>query len=266
MFMVNKAYLLGLALVMAHQPISIAAEWSDTEVSVLKGKKYHDNSNGVDIEKTIITLQHASGYKYGRNFFFVDALKSDGADNKYGELYGEFYHTLSYSKVFKQDWSHNFIKDIGLTGGINYGAKNSAFGPNPEVYLAGVTIDLNIPEFFFLNIDVLAYVDNSTFSGFGAGRSCGTNATTYQVTPVWKLPFTFGSHKFSFEGFLDVIGKHGTCAQQILTQPQIRWDIGNYFGQSDTIYLGIEYQYWKNKYGIDGREESLPQALITWKL
>jgi nucleoside-specific outer membrane channel protein Tsx len=245
---------------------SQAADWSDTEVSILKGSKYHDNGNGSDIKKTIVTLQHASGYKYGRNFFFVDSLKSDRTDHHYGEIYGEYYHTLSYSKIAKADWSENFIKDVGLSGGINYGAKNSPYGSNPTVYLLGTTFDLKIPGFNFFHLNFFAYNDNSTHSGFGGGKNCGQVATTYQVTPTWNLPFSIGNAKFSFEGFMDIIGKHGSCEQQILTQPQLRWDIGNYFGQAGTVFIGIEYQYWKNKYGLKNHDDNMPQAMFTWKL
>jgi nucleoside-specific outer membrane channel protein Tsx len=243
-----------------------AADWSDTEISVLHGTKYHDNGNDIDIGKTIITLQHASGYKYGRNFFFVDMLKSNSADNKLGEVYGEYYHTLSVTKLGGMDWSKNVVKDVGITGGLNYGSKNGDFGSNPKILLLGPTIDLNVPGFNFFNIDILAYKDTGTFSGFGGGRLCGDSNVTYQVTPAWSMPFSIGSAKFSFEGFVDFIGKHGTCARQILTQPQIRWDVGNHFGKPSTVFLGLEYQYWNNKFGIDGRKESLPQVMLNWKL
>lgn len=243
-----------------------AADWADNEIQYLYGSKFHDVSNDVDTAKSIITLQHASGYKYGRNFFFVDMLKSDSTDGRYGEIYGEYYHTLSISKLQGQDWSKNFLKDVGVTAGINYGSKNSTFGPNPQVYLLGPTFDLNVPGFAFFNVDVLAYSDHGTYSGFGGGKLCGDSGTTYQVTPAWLLPFSIGSAKFSFTGFMDIIGSHGTCARQILTQPQLRWDVGNHFGKPDTVFLGFEYQYWKNKVGIDGRNESHPQFLLVWKL
>lgn len=256
-------FFLSLALASFTLP---AADWSETEVQILKGSGYHDQGNSKDISKTIVTLQHASSHKYGNNFFFVDSLKSQYGDQDYGEVYGEFYSTLSYGKITQTDLSSNFVKDYGLTGGINYGAKNSAFGPNPQVYLVGPSFEFNVPGFIYFNLNTLAYVDNSQYSGFGGGYSCGQNSTTYQFTPSWSLPFSTGKHLFSFQGFVDFIGKHGTCADQIIAQPQLRLDIGNYFGKSDTVYIGIEYQYWKNKFGVKGNVDHVPQALFTWKL
>ncbi|MEO7940497.1 MAG: hypothetical protein ABIR55_17850, partial [Burkholderiaceae bacterium] len=200
-----------------------------------------------------------------RNFFFVDMSKSDQKDNGYAEIYGEYYHTLSVSKLASKDWSKDFVRDIGVTTGINYGTKNSAFGPNPKVLLVGPTFDLNIPGFAFFNVDVLAYVDQGTFSGFGGGALCGSRKTTYQITPAWKLPFNIGGAKFIFDGFLDLIGAHGSCERQVLAQPQLKWDVGHHAGRPDTVYLGIEYQYWHNKFGTKGQNESFPQLLLTWK-
>lgn len=245
---------------------ALAADWSDTEISYLRGTQFRDNGNDAEFGKSIITIQHASGYRYGRNFFFIDLIKSDAGDNKAAEIYGEYYHTLSLSKLGAFDLSGNAIKDIGITAGLNYGSKNSEFGPNPKVLLLGPTFDLNLPGFAFFNVDVLAYHDAGSFSGFGGGQLCGSTKTTFQITPAWKLPFSIGSAKFSFEGFLDEIGDHGTCKNQVLAQPQLRWDVGNHFGKPDSVYLGFEYQYWHNKFGIKGRNESFPQLLLTFKL
>lgn len=244
-----------------------AADWSDTELHFLHGRRFRDVSNDVDTKKNILTLQHASGYKFGRNFFFVDLIRSDSTDERSAEVYAEYYHTLSISKVGGFAWPKMpLLRDVGLTAALNYGAKNSTFGPNPKILLLGPTLDLAVPGFAFFNVDVLAYRDSGTFSGFGGGRLCGEIDTTYQITPAWKLPFRLGPAKFSFEGFLDLIGSHGTCHRQVLTQPQLRWDVGNHFGRADTVFLGFEYQYWRNKFGIEGRKESFPQLVLAWKL
>lgn len=243
-----------------------AAIWSDTEIAYLRGTKFNDNGafGGPKFAKDIITLQHASGYSLGTNFFFVDFVKSDSKDNNYGEVYGEYYHALSLTKIHGVDWSKNFLKDVSLTTGINFGAKNSAFGANPRVFLIGPTLSLAVPGAAFFNVDLLAYVDRGTFSGFGGGALCGARKTTWQITPAWKFPFTLGTAKFSFEGFLDVIGKHGTCERQLLTAPQLRWDVGSQMGKPGTVFLGMEYQYWNRKFGAK-QTESLPQLLLGVK-
>jgi hypothetical protein len=254
------------ALAVASSPVA-ALDWSDTEIQLLRGTGFHDNGNDTNIAKTLVTLQHANGYQYGRNFFFVDAYRSNSSDENSIEVYGEYYHTLSFGKTFGLSPSPDSpIKDWGLTAGINYGRKNSTFSPNAKVLLLGPTVDFNVPGFAFFNVDVLAYHDSGTFSGFGGGYLCGEISTTYQVTPAWKRPFSIGSESFSFEGFVDFIGAHGTCARQVLTQPQLRWDVGRHFTQANRVWLGFEYQYWRNKFGIEGRRDNLMQLLLVFKL
>lgn len=246
---------------------SIAADWSDTEVQLLHGTKYHDNGNDTDITKTLVTIQHVSGHEYGRNFFFVDTYKSDSKDANSTEIYGEFYSTLSLGKTAGFSTAPgSLIKDLGLTAGINYGTKNSTLRPNPKVLMLGPTIDLNIPGFTFFNVDILAYRDSGSFNGNGGGKLCGETATSYQITPAWKMPFTLGSESFSFEGFVDFIGSHGTCATQVLAQPQLRWDVGRHFTKPNRVHLGFEYQYWNNKFGIQDRKDNLFQLMMVFKL
>lgn len=254
------AGLLGAACTMS-AATSQAATWSDTEVQVLWGDKFTEPFNPNDVTKTIVTLQHASGWDYGRNFFFVDFLNADDAGGNTGEVYGEWYSTFSLGKIFKKDLKFSIIKDVGITGGLNYGA-TSGSGPtaNPEVYTYGITLDFDIPKFAFFNVDFQVYSDHGKF---GAGSN-GCNEDTYQITPSWKLPFEIGPTKWTFEGFADFIGSHGACASQILTQPQIRMDVGDLFGRANSFFVGIEYQYWDNKYGF-GIKDDFPQLLTVWK-
>jgi nucleoside-specific outer membrane channel protein Tsx len=246
--------------------VSAQAEvWSDTEVQYLHGSKYREPFNPNDVTKDILTLQHAGGFAYGRNFFFVDFLKSNDKDNNAGEIYGEWYTSFSLSKLSGTKMEGGPLRDVNLTFGINYGAKNT--GPNPRVFLPGVTVDLNVPGFAFFNVDLLAYIDNGNFKPNAATNvaNCGGHKTSYQITPAWKLPFSIGASKWSFEGFLDYIGSRGTCKTEVLTQPQLRLDVGNFWGKPETVFAGIEYQYWNNKFGVKDLKEHHPQLLLVWK-
>jgi nucleoside-specific outer membrane channel protein Tsx len=241
---------------------ALAADWRNTELHVLHGDAYREPYNPNDVSKSIVTLQQVAGYQQGRYFFFVDVLQSNSHDVHATEVYGEAYGSLSLSKLTGIPLQNRWLRDINLTVGLNYGHKSYPdYRVNPRVILAGVTVDFNLPAFSYLNLDILAYADRGRFDG----RDNGCHAETYQLTPVWKLPFSLGAAKFSFEGFADVIGKHGDCERQILAQPQLRWDVGHHFDTSDKLYLGVEYQYWHNKFGIEGLRESHPQVLMVWK-
>ena len=51
----------------------------------------------------------------------------------------------------------------------------------------------------------------------------------------------------------------------ILAQPQFRLDLGKALaGAAGRLFIGLEYQYWRNKLGTDN-DESLPQFLLVWR-
>lgn len=260
-----------------------SAEWSETEVLYNHGTRFREPFNpfnpgdgkigavnSTDVTKSYITLQHASGHKLGRNFFFVDFIKSEDNDpiggGSHGEVYGEWYTSLSLSKASGTKMEWGIIRDLNLTGGINFGAKSN--GANPRVLLLGPTVDFNIPGFIFFNVDVLAYKDTSRFAG-----APSVDKTTWQITPAWLAKFNIGQTKWAFTGHIDWIGKRclvgaGGCtgrAMETLAQPEIRLDVGNFFGKPDTIYVGMKYNYWRNKFGFDGVNENNPQFQLDWK-
>ena len=263
----GKAARLALALAsgLIMSTTAQAADWSVTEFQFLYGTEFQEPFNPNNVTKSIVTLQNASGFKYGRTFFFVDFLKSDQQGDSAGEVYGEFYPTFSLSKITGQKISAGIIKDVGVTLGLNYGAQN--VGANPRVFLPGITVDFDVPGFAFFNVDFLAFIDHGNFkpNAETTVASCGGYKTTYQITPAWLAPFEIGGQKFEFRGFWDFIGSHGTCNAQNLTQTQLMWDLGANFGAPSTIFVGLEYQYWHNKFGFQGVQDNLPQALFVWR-
>ena len=68
------------ALLLVASVASQAADWSDTSLGYRFGNKYAEPFNTSDIKKNIFNLTHASGYKYGSNFFNVDLLMSNEKD------------------------------------------------------------------------------------------------------------------------------------------------------------------------------------------
>ena len=270
------------AVFAALAPAAQAADWSDTEIMLNTGSKFREPFNpfaakdpakpwlnDTNVSKDYLTLQHASGHKLGRNFFFVDIInsrKNDPTGGSFGEIYSEGYSSLSLSKMTGTKLEFGPIADINLTGGYNFGAKSN--GANPRVLLYGATVDFKVPGFIFFNVDVLAYDDKGRFDGQRT-----TKDTTYQIAPAWLSKFSLGPTNWVFTGHVDFIGKRcpavGSCdgrASEILAQPELRVDVGQFAGKKDTIYLGVKYNYWRNKFGYDGLNESNPQLQLNWKL
>ncbi len=231
-------------------------DWSSNEIQYLHGDGYQMPKNSSDISRSIITLSHADGWALGRNFFFMDTLISDQGEPSQVNIYGELYSYLSFSKMTGTNLSYGLFKDLSLTGGVNIGENLDASYSGTRVILYGVTVDFNLPGFKLFNVDFLRH---DILDPVSTGSS-------WQITPVWNFPFTLAGTHWSLEGFIDFIGEKGpNYVDNILAQPQIRLDVGDFWGFSKKIYFGIEYQYWHNKYGIKGLDESLPQALLVWK-
>ena len=97
-----------------------AADWSDTSLGIRGGSKYAEPFNGKDITKTIVNLNHASGYKYGSNFFNADFLLSDkidpagkGSTNGAQEVYVVYRHTLDLEKVTGTAFKFGPVRGLG---------------------------------------------------------------------------------------------------------------------------------------------------------
>ncbi|OAI22877.1 MULTISPECIES: outer membrane protein OmpK [Methylomonas] len=239
-------------------PAASAAEWLDwstSEIQYLHGPTYSEPFNANDIARSIVTVTHTHGWRYGRNFFFMDTLFTESGQPAQVNLYGEAYSTLSFGKISGLDLSFGIVKDVGATAGINLGENVNSPRSGYRTWLYGISVDFDLPDFEYFNVDFLRQrVTEPADIG-----------TSWQITPVWKLPFEIAGTKWSFEGFADFIGRNQTAAHQALAQPQLRLDLGDLWGAGNHLFIGIEYQYWHNKYGIKGLHESLPQALVVWK-
>ena len=231
-------------------------QWSNSEIQYLHGSNFQEPGNPENVAQSVITVTHADGWTYGRNFFFMDTLFTEDGQPSQINLYGEVYSTFSLGKISQQDLSFGIFKDFGITGGVNLGERMDSDQSGFRAWLYGVTVDFDLPGFDYFNVDFLRQRVTET-------EDMGTS---WQFTPVWKLPFQIlGSH-WSLEGFADIITqKEHHAASQILAQPQLRLDIGDFFNNSEHLYLGIEYQFWYHKYGIKGLNDHVPQVLVVWR-
>ena len=232
---------IALILVLAMAGSALAAQWSSTSMSFLKGSGYDVTSSE---DATIMTLEHASGWEYGDNFLFIDFFQPFDVDTS---IYGEWHPRVSFGKLTDKKLAFGPVTDVLLAGEIN-------LGYHKRVYLYGVGLNLNIPKFDFFALNIFLR-DDMDFEG----------ESTFQISPSWRIPFHIGKARFECGGFLDYSGAEGEGREaQLLFVPQVLLDVGNFKGAPKRIYAGIEYQYWQNKYGLDGREDNLVQAMVKW--
>lgn len=240
---INRAILLlcwqGMVM-----PTANAVDWTASNIQLLYGNDFEFG----DDERTTVTVEHAHGWRHGTNFFFVDLADR----NDIGvEIYAEVYSYLSMNKVTGLDWSAGPVKDISLMAGLNI--SNKPEQDNFKAYLLGFSLDLSNSLFDYLQLDIAAYKDDSVSNKYGM-----------QITPVWSLPFQIASTKFKFRGFTDFRtgNTNATGTFHILAQPQLLLDVGDLFGwKSDKVFVGTEYSYWHNKFGVRGIDESVVQAM-----
>lgn len=70
---------------------------------------------------------------------------------------------------------------------------------------------------------------------------------------------------FLIEGFADFAGGEGTAVANQLIVPRFLLDVGDLAGiEENTLFMGVEWQYWRNKFGVAGVTESVPQLQIKW--
>ncbi len=212
----------------------------------------------------ILTFQHASSWSLGDSFFFIDLLDDSVADGFNDiEFYGEWYPTLSVGRLADQTIGGGPLRDIAFIGGINVDGDANVFK-----WLPGARFSWDVPGFVFFNTDVTAFIDAS--KGTNNGGAPRTD-DSFMVDVSWGAAFDLGSQSFWFTGHMEYIG--GTTNEfgdpqdgWILAQPQLGWDIGKTLtGSANQLFLGVEYQYWRNKLGTKNHD-NVPQLWVMWRL
>lgn len=218
-------------------------QWSAHNVQLLRG---YDYKLSAEEQQTIVTLEHASGWSFGDLFAFTDLTYPDGGDSDY---YLEISPRLSLGKITGADLSFGPIKDVLISTTLEKGRELK-----PR-YLYGGAVDLDLPGFRFFSAN--AYVRDDV----------ALDGRTWQVTLAWQRPFTVGGVNFMAEGFSDFSGHEDTSHPNQLIVPRLLVDVGDLSGwKSDTLWAGIEYQYWHNKYGVNGVTESVSQMQVKLNL
>ena len=89
-----------------------AAEWSNTEFQIQYGTlDTPEFAGGGRKDTLILTFQHASGWKYGENYFFFDVLNAEGDGFNDSDIYGEWYPYLSFGKMSGKKVGFGIVKD-----------------------------------------------------------------------------------------------------------------------------------------------------------
>lgn len=219
-----------------------ATLWNETNIQVLWGGQFKDPFANTQRTQSTMTVEHANAWKYGDTFLFFDVTDSEKDDTA---IYGELSPRLSLGKISGRDLSAPLVKDVLVAGTVE-------MGQGFRHYLYGMGLSLNLPGFNFADLNV--YVRNDPKE----------SGSTYQVTPCWQLPFTVGKADMIFEGFTDIAGGEGDLSFNIDAQPRLLLDLGKFWDAPKSVYVGTEFIYWHNKFGVKGVNEYAPQAMVKF--
>ena len=217
----NKLMVLSL---LSGCSLSVQAEvlWQDFSASYLHGKHYRVDGP----EKDVLTIEHVAGTSWGDSFFFLDHMRAAGDTSNYAE----WSPRISVGKLSGSSLTFGPVKDVLFTSTIEM----SSLQTN---YLYGVATDLTVPGFNYLNLNFYR-------------RNNDGLADNWQLTATWALPFTLGSQQFLYDGFMDWSSASADQSASMNLTSQLKWALHPVFGWKNKLYVGIEYVYWRNKYGI----------------
>lgn len=218
--------------------------WHNESLSYLWGKDYKVNPP----TQQTVTLESASAWTWGDIWFFVDNTRYNGKkDSQNGQYsyYGEFSPRLSFGKITGTDLSFGPVKDVLLASTYEFGEGDV------ESYLLGPGFDLALPGFDYFQLNFYYRKPDGNRVPSGA----------WQITPAWAITIPVGNSDILFDGFMDwvVNNKDASSSERgqsdyhanLHFNPQIKYDLGKAMGyEAKHLYVGVEYDYWSDKYGI----------------
>lgn len=240
--------------------------WSDFSVTGLYGQNYlepgeHFGGYEGQANQTTITLETAGGWAKGDWFAFQDFIYyNDGSSDDNFANYGEYGARFSASKMFDSKVGFGPLTDVSLALQFEQGSAAASS------FLYGVGTDWAIPGFSYFNLNVYhrSEVTANPADGSVKGASNG-----WQLTPVWRVDF--GDTGIVFDGFIDWIfalddadrtngfGGIAHAENMVHFNPQLKYQFPN-----SGFMVGIEYDYWKNKYGIEGMDQNTGSVIVKY--
>ncbi len=215
-----------------------------TSISALYGTDYE-----LVPEETLttMTLEHASTHTWGGVFFFVD--RHQGKENAAGKEFKETYGELA-PKLKLATFDNSFIKQVNLAGQYEFGSNSSGF--SQDNYLVGLGVDMNVP------IPGMKYASASLYHAFNDKD----NADDQQIT----VTYGWEKNNFVVDGYIDYAfnSEDDNVKDNIHINPQIKYNLQEVLGIDNRLEVGMEYSYWKNKYGVDGVDQNAASALIKY--
>lgn len=224
--------------------------FGDSSVSLLYSDDYEIFGSRQE-SATVFTFENATGHNWGDTFFFIDRYQVQGGSDSDDDTYGEFAPRLSLSWLTGQALAFGPVSDVLVATQYEFGG-----GVEANNYMYGLGLSWDIPGLQYFNTNAY-YVDNNTVID---------TEDDWQLTATWGAPFNVGSALFVFDGYVDYsAGVSGGQSAELHINPQFKLDIGHFMGEPGMLLAGIEYSYWRNKYGSPAIDtENAVSALVKF--
>lgn len=206
-------------------------QFSDTSISALTGWGYELPGDHL----STFTLENVNSWIGGDFYGFVDLRYQHDNPSDTHSWYGELSPRFSLGKIANIDFGDHLVKDVLIASTWERGEDGN------ESFLVGAGVTLDIPGFRFFKANLYARKDQSLGAGFD----------DMQITFSWSYPFTIGKYRFVSNGFSDYVFGWGPRSRYLHFVPQLRWDVGDLSGKAGKYFLGLEFDYWSNQFGIE---------------
>ena len=230
--------------------------FTDTSLSLLPyGVGYEVDPS----EQSTFTFEHADASKIGDLFMFVDFSKFHDTEDNDSTWYGEFSPRLSFGKIFKKDLSHTFfkrslfeIKDVLLAAQYERGEDPDL----AEAVLVGLGLDLDVRGAGLLGrLGKFNYVQLNFYGRINLTEGAESGFSDMQISMVASYPFNIGDNQFLIDGYFDWVLGLGSETWSYHINPQLTMDLGAKWDKPGRFYVGVELDFWWNKYQIPNTPE-----------
>ncbi|MBS0455779.1 MAG: hypothetical protein JSS44_00415 [Proteobacteria bacterium] len=217
------------------------------------------SGTGADIGKRIVNFTWVGGSASGSNLLVVDALFSDHADPSASgsrgahEVYLIYRHGFASTALFGRSFGFGPVRSVDLSAGFDLNTKDTAYAPRKRMLVAGPQLQFDVPKGYLKA--ALLVAREWDHNGI-VGRAENFRAT-WAMESSWMAPFALGTLPVQFEGYLNVYGPKGrndfgqATRTEVLLHPRLMFDVGSTWGHPRRLWVGVGYEYWHNKFGVD---------------
>lgn len=246
--------------------------WNDTSIGFRYSNDLYFPGSAAKVTQKIGVLTTAGGFRYGSYAFNADYLVSDENNPEVGgrrgaqEVYSVGRVDFSASRIFGRSFAFGgVVRDVGLTTGYEFSAKNDAFANRARMLVIGPSVQFAVPHGFWNAM--AGWRSENNYNGIVHAD------VRYNTAPhaesSWLIPFGVGPVPLVFKGFISMTAPKGLDGFHVRTKPEtltrmsLLFDVGALAGHPRTVFLGPGYEYWHNMFGTPSDKPGAKRSAAT---